>query len=159
MMNRLWIGLTVMAVAGLLLFGLLLRKRYRKMQEIRKGYQPPQMRFRYTEKEIAEECEALGQQGRTLLRQFDWLFVPMLFYVGMALAVVTRNAAQYEWMAWAMYGLAIVGCLLGMIETVLLVAEKLAAKAASVCSLLKWICFGIWVAGMFVGLFIRSTAL
>ena len=159
MMERLWIGLTVLSVAGIVMFGWLLRKRYRALQEIQKDYQPPQMRFKYTQKDVESECEALGKQGRELLKQFDWLFVPMLFYVGMALAVVTRNAAQYEWMAWAMYSLSILGCLLGMAESVLLVSEKLTAKAASVCSLLKWICFGIWVVGMFAGLFIRSTAL
>lgn len=158
-MDRLWIGLTVMAVAGIMLFGWQLRKRYRKLREIQKGYQPPQMRFRYTAQEISGEFEALGADGRKTLRQFDWLFVPLLFYVGMALSVVTRNAAQDDWMAWTMYGLTVTGCLLGMIETVLLVLEKPTAKAASVCSLLKWICFGIWVVGMFAGLFIRSTAL
>ena len=158
-MDRLWIGLTVLAVAGIVLFGFLLRKRYRAMQDIVKDYQPPQMRFKYTKKDVEEECEKLGDKGRALLRQFDWIFVPMLFYVGMALAVVTRNAAQYPWMAWAMYGLAAAGVLLGMAESVLMIAQKHAAKAASVCSLLKWICFGIWVVGMFIGLFIRSTAL
>ncbi len=158
-MDRLWIGLTVLSVAGIVLFGWILRKRYRAMQDIQKGYQPPQMRFKYTQKDVEKECEALGQHGCELLRQFDWIFVPMLFYVGMALAVVTRNAAQYVWMAWAMYGLTIAGSVLGMIESVLLVAEKAGAKAAAVCSRLKWICFGIWVVGMFVGLFIRSTAL
>ena len=158
-MDRLWIGLTVLSVLGIGLFGWLLRKRCRALQEIQKGYQPPQMRFKYTEKDVEKECDALGKQGRELLRQFDWLFVPMLFYVGMALSVVTRNAAQYEWMAWAMYGLSILGCLLGMLESVLLLGERLTAKAAAVCSLVKWICFGIWVVGMFVGLFIRSTAL
>ena len=158
-MERLWIGLTVLSVAGILLFGFLLRKRYMALQKIVKGYQPPQMRFKYSPKDIDTDCEALGEQGRTLLQQFDWLFVPMLFYAGMALAVVTHNAAQYVWLSWVMYGLAAVGVVLGMVESVLLVAETLAAKSASVCSLLKWICFGIWVVGMFASLFIRSTAL
>jgi hypothetical protein len=62
-------------------------------------------------------------------------------------------------MGWVMYGLSAAGCVLGMLESVLLVGEKLTLKAARACSLLKWICFGIWVVGMFAGLFIRSTAL
>ena len=158
-MNRLWIGLTVLSVAGILLFGWLLRKRYQALQEWKKGYQPPQMRFRYTKNELAAEYDEMGPRERLLMRQTDWLFVPMLFYAGMAMAVVTRNAAQYEWMAWIMYGLTAAGVFLGMAESVLLLGEKLLAKAAGACSLLKWICFGIWVAGMFIGLFIRSTAL
>ena len=158
-MNRLWTGLTALSVAGILLFGWLLRKRYMALQEWKKGYQPPQMRFAYDLSVMKAEWDEMGKDQHTLLRQFDWLFVPMLFYVGVALAVVTRNAAQYAWMEWLMYGLAIAGTLLGMMETVLLVAEQLAAKAARACSLMKWICFGIWVVGMFAGLFIRSAAL
>lgn len=158
-MDRLWIGLTVLAVAGLILFGLLLRRRYRALQEWKKDYQPPQMRFKYELDTISAEFDDMGQRECLLMRQFDGIFVPMLFYVGVALTVVTRNAAQYPWMAWVMYGLTAVGCLLGMAESVLLLGEKRTVKAAKVCSLLKWICFGIWVAGMFVGLFIRSSAL
>jgi len=158
-MDRLWIGLTVLAVAGLILFGLLLRRRYRALQEWKKDYQPPQMRFKYELETISAEFDDMGQRECLLMRQFDGIFVPMLFYVGMALAVVTHNAAQYPWMAWAMYGLTAFGCLLGVAESVLLLGEKTTVKAARACSLLKWICFGIWVAGMFVGLFIRSSAL
>lgn len=158
-MNRLWIGLTVLSVAGILLFGWLLRKRYQALQEWKKGYQPPQMRFRYTAQELNAEWNEMGSREHTLMRQFDFIFVPMLFYIGMALAVVTKNAALYEWMAWVMYGLSIAGCVIGMLESVLLAGEKFTAKAAGACSLIKWICFGIWVVGMFAGLFIRSTAL
>ena len=158
-MNRLWTGLTVLSVAGILLFGWILRKLYKQMQAKKEGYQPPQMRFRYRAQDLEAEWDDFSPKAHALLREFDWIFVPMLFYVCMALAVVTRNAAQYPWMAWAMYGLAGAGTLFGMAESVLLVFEKLTAKAAGACSLLKWICFGIWVVGMFVGLFIRSTAL
>jgi len=158
-MNRLWIGLTVLSVAGIALFGWLLRKRYKALQEWKKGYQPPQMRFQYALDEMNAEFDDMGDREHLLMRQFDGLFVPMLFYVGMALAVVTRNAAQYDWMGWMMYGLTAAGCVLGMLESVLLVGEKQTVKAARACSLLKWICFGIWVAGMFIGLFIRSAAL
>ena len=158
-MNRLWIGLTVLSVAGIALFGWLLRKRYKALQEWKKGYQPPQMRFQYALDEMNAEFEEMGRREHELLRQFDWIFVPMLFYVDIALAVVTRNAAQYPWMGRVMYALAALAAVLGMVESVLLAGEKLTIRAARACSLLKWICFGIWVVGMFAGLFIRSTAL
>ena len=158
-MDRLWIGLTVLSVAGILLFGWLLRKRYRALQEWKKDYQPPQMRFKYEPDAIRAEFDDMGDREHLLMRQFDGIFVLMLFYVGMALVIVTRNAAQYDWMGWIMYGLTAVGCVLGVLESLLLVLEKQAVKAAKVCSLLKWICFGIWVAGMFVGLFLRSAAM
>lgn len=159
MMDRLWIGLTVLSVAGMLLFGWLLRKRYRALQKWKKDYQPPQMRFKYEPDVISAEFDDMGEREHLLMRQFDGIFLPMLFYVGMALVIVTRNAAQYDWMGWIMYGLTAAGCVLGIAESVLLLGEKQTVKAALVCSLLKWICFGIWVVGMFVGLFIRSTAL
>ena len=158
-MNRLWTGLTILSIAGIGLFGWMLRKLLKQLQTKKEGYQPPQMRFRYTHKEVEAECQELEENGCIVLQRFDWLFVPMLFYVGMALAVVTRNIAQYPWMAWAMYGLGSLACLIGMAESVLLVGQKTFAKAASACSLAKWICFGIWVVLMFAGLFIRSTAL
>lgn len=158
-MEKLWIALTVLSVAGLALFGWLLRKRYRVLQEKHKGYQPPQMRFQYAKADMEKEFDDMDQQDHALLRQFDWLFVPMLFYVGMALMVVTKNASQYGWMTWTMNALAVIGCVLGMAESVLLLFEKQLLKAASVCSLIKWICFGIWVLGMFAGLFIRAWAL
>ena len=158
-MNHLWMGLTVLSVAGILLFGWLLRKRLKALQEWKKEFQPAQMRFKYDLDEMNAELDEMGKREHELLRQFDWIFVPMLFYVGIALAIVTRNAAQYPWMGWVMYGLSAAGCVLGMLESVLLVGEKLTLKAARACSLLKWICFGIWVVGMFAGLFIRSTAL
>lgn len=158
-MNRLWIGLAVLSAAGIVLFGLLLHRRFDALREWKKDYQPPQLRFRYTADEISAEFAQMGQREKRLLRQFNLLMAPMLFYVGMALAVVTRNAALYPWMAWAMAALAGAAVLSGLLESMLLIAQNLAAKAARACSLLKWICFGIWVAGMFIGLFIRSTAL
>lgn len=158
-MNRLWIGLTVLSVAGIMLFGWLLRKRYKALQEWKKTFQPPQMRFTYEMEQIKTEFDQMSSREHALLRQFDWLMAPMLFYVGIALTVVTRNAAQYPWMAWIMYGLSAAACVLGMLESVLLVGEKWWLRVSGACSLIKWICFGIWVAGMFAGLFIRSAKL
>ena len=74
-MDRLWIWLTVLAVAGLILFGLLLRKRYRALQEWKKDYQPPQMRFKYELDQISAEFDDMGQRERLLMRQFDGIFV------------------------------------------------------------------------------------
>jgi hypothetical protein len=94
-MNHLWMGLTVLSVAGILLFGWLLRKRLKALQEWKKEFQPAQMRFKYDLDEMNAELDEMGKREHELLRQFDWIFVPMLFYVGIALAIVTRNAAQY----------------------------------------------------------------
>ena len=158
-MNRLWMGMTVLSVAGIVLFGWLLRKRLIALQKQHRGYQPPQMRFGYDPAALTREWDGMDAQARALLVQFDWLFVPLLFYVGVAMAVVAHNTASLRWMAWAMNALAAAAVVCGMAESLLLLGEKLTVKAAKVCSLVKWICFGLWVVGMFAGLFLRSAAL
>ena len=81
-MDRLWIGLTALSVAGIVLFGWLLRKRYKALQEWKKGYQPPQMRFQYSADELTAEYDDMGDREHLLMRQFSWIFVPMLFLCG-----------------------------------------------------------------------------
>lgn len=159
MSNTMWIVVTIVAVAGAVGMGLWLKAIHRKLSGKVAGYQAPQLRFRYTEADFRAESPRLGPEGRKVLRTFDKLFVVMLIFAGLCMAVVAHNAAQQQWLRWAMYGLTAVGCAFGELETLILLAEKKGAKAASVFSLIKWICFGVWVAGMFIGLFLKSSAL
>lgn len=159
MSQTMWIIVTVVAMIGAVGMGLWLKNIHRKLSDQVQGYQAPQLRFRYTEADFRAESPKLGPEGRRVLRTFDRLFVVMLVFVGLCMAVVAHNAAQFQWLRWGMYGLTAAGCAFGALETLLLTAEKKGAKAASVCSLIKWICFGVWVACMFAGLFIQSAAL
>lgn len=159
MSNTMWIVVTVAAVLGAVGMGLWLRAIHRKLTEKVPGYQAPQLRFRYTEADFRAESPKLGPEGRKTLRTFDRLFVVMLIFAALCMAVVAHNAAQFSWLRWSMYGLTAAACLFGELETLILLSEKKGAKAASVCSFIKWIFFGLWVVCMFVGLFIKSTEL
>jgi len=150
MSNTLWLIATVIAVLGLIVFGLVLRRLYKAYRTVDGSYQPFQLRFKYAADDVPQKAQDA---------KFCYLFIPMLFYVGLAMAVVAHNAAQLAWMRYAMYGLTALGCLLGLVETLLLAQGRRCAAAASVCSLLKWACFAVWTVGMFAGLFMKGWAL
>jgi len=156
MSQNAWMITTVIAVLGVIGMYAAIRPGLKKMQSIQKGFQPLQLRFRYTEKDAAEAVQSLGEGGAKMLRTFSLLFLPMLFFAGLCLAVVAHNAAPYAWLRRVMYALAALGCCFGGVETLLLPSR---AKAAGTCSLLKWVCFGIWTLGMFAGLFIKGWSI
>ena len=137
---------TVVAVLGCGLFGWILNKLIKAYQKVDEKYQPLQLQFKYTASEVKGED-----------RRFSLLFVPMLFYAGLALAVVTHNASAVAWVRQAMYVLAAAGCFFGFVETMLLAYGR--AKAAPVCGLIKWGCFAVWTLGMFAGLVLKGWAL
>ena len=148
MSQTMWTITTVIAVLGLALFGLILKKLHKAYKEIDEKYQPLQLQFKYSAADVKDEPAD---------KRFSLLFMPMLFYVGLALAVAAHNAASYAWMRYAMYGLAAAGCFAGFAETLLLAFGR--GKAAPVCGRIKWICFAVWTLGMFLGLFLRGWAL
>lgn len=156
MSSTLWTIATITAVVGAVGMGLILKKRHKQFTAVLSGFQAWQLRFKYTEKDVTDVRPQLGKG----ITQFSLLFVLMVFFAGLCMAVVAHNAAEMRWMRHSMYGLTALGCLFGCAETLLLACEKGACvKAAPVCSLLKWVCFAVWTAGMFIGLFIRSAAL
>ena len=157
MSNTLWIIITVAAVLGAVATGWQLRRLHKPLAEKIPGYQAPQLRFRYTYEDFRKECPKLGPEGRKQLKKFDGWFVPMLFFAGLCMAVVAHNAATIRWVRYGMYGLTAAACTFGFLETLFLTAEKRGAKQASVCSLIKWGFFGVWVALMFISLFLTSA--
>lgn len=148
MSQTMWTVATILAVLGLVLFGLILKKLMKAYKEIDPKYQPLQLQFKYTSSDVKPE---------PIDRRFSLLFIPMLFYAGLALAVVAHNAANHIWMRYAMYSLTAAGCFAGFAETLLLAFGR--GKAAPVCGLIKWGCFGVWTLGMFIGLFLKGWAL
>lgn len=154
MSSTLWTIVTIAAVVGAVGMGLILKSLHKQFSAVISGFQAWQLRFKYTEKDVVEARAQLGSS----ISKFSLLFVPMLFFAGLCMAVVAHNAAEMRWLRHTMYGLTALACLFGCAETLLLTGKK-SAKAAPVCSLLKWACFAVWTAGMFIGLFIRSAAL
>ncbi len=148
MSQTMWIIATVIAVAGLILFGLIMNRLFKKQRAVDKTFEPLVLRFRYTKNDV-NPCE--------VEKRFTWLFVALLFYAGLALAVVTHNATDLRWLRHTMYTMAALGCLAGVLESLLIIRKS--AKAAPVLSLAKWALLAVWTVGMFAGLFIRGWAL
>jgi len=157
MSKPMWIIITIIAVLGAAGTGWWLSRIHKQLSGKVSGYQAPQLRFGYTQEDFRRESPKLGPEGRAVLRRFDRWFVLMLIFAGLCMAVVAHNAAKIAWIRYGMYGLTAAACAFGFLETLLLTAEKRGAKAASVCSLIKWIFFGVWVACMFISLFLTST--
>ena len=90
-------------------------------------------------------------------RSVALLMIPLLFYIALALAVTTHNAAAHAWMRCAMYALAAGGCFAAVVETLLLYAG--CGKAAPVAGWIKWALLAVWTLGMFAGLVLKGWAL
>lgn len=148
MSQAMWTAATVIAVLGVVLFGMILLKLHKQIKKQDETYQPLQLRFRYA---ASDAYDAPAD------RRFSWLFALMLFYAALAMAVVAHNAAAAAWLRHAMYAFTGLACFAGLAETLLLLARK--AKAASACGLIKWGFFALWTACMFLGLFLRGWAL
>ena len=155
MSSTLWLIVTIAAVAGAAGMGLILKNLHKPFTAAISGFQAWQLRFKYTESDVKSDWEKLGC-AQSSMKRFCLLFVPMLFFAALCMAVVAHNAAEIRWMRHTMYGLTALACAFGCAETLLLPGR---AKGAAVCSLAKWACFAVWTIGMFAGLFIRSAAL
>ena len=92
----------------------------------------------------------------------------LALFLVLVLAVVSHNLAAFRWLRWAMYGLAVLRSLLDFLENGLLLRVCTAypsrrltgtAKAASVCTMLKWAAAILWVAGMFGAALVRAYVL
>lgn len=148
MSQRMWTLVTVIAVLGAVLFGVVLHRLYKAVRKVDETFEPVQLRFRYKAEDAALTAG---------LFRFSLLFVPMLFYAGLCMAVVAHNAATTVWMRHIMYGLTAGACLCGTVETLLVAVGK--PKAAPVFGLIKWALGAVWTLGMFAGLVLRGWAL
>ena len=150
MSQTLWLIATIIAVLGLCVFGMILIRLYKAYKAADPQYEPFQLRFRYAACDVPE---------RPADARFSYLFIPMLFYVGLAMAVVTHNAAAIRWMRYAMYGLTALAGAAALPETLLLARGRRCARAAGVCGVIKWACFALWTLGMFAGLVMKGWAM
>jgi len=155
--NTLWILLTIIGVLGAAVIGLGLKKLQGMIRTKDETFQHPLLSFRYSAHDVHTLVEKLDELGiGKLFDRFSWMMLGMMAEVLIVLMVVTHNAIGVAWMAQAMYGLSGVIWLVGSAEALLV---RKAPAAASVSSLIKWGAFALWTLGMFIGLFIRSTAL
>ena len=155
MSSTAWTVITAVSVLGIAAMYVLLRKPVKALAALCKGYQPPQLRFGWKKEDA---FAGLEDEGMRIVKRFGLLYLPMLVFVSLALAVVALNAAQILWMRHAMYAFAAGGCLLGAAETLMLSASR-GLRAASVIARIKWALLAVWTLGMFAGLVMKGWAL
>ena len=132
------------------------------------GFQSLDMRFHYGSDQAFACLDGVGSAGRPLLRGFwliDFAFIACFLMVMLA---ITRNTAQIAAVRYGMYAAAMLCALLDAVENAMLLRvcaaypEKrlcgLAAVAGYVTSA-KWITLGVWLLGLFAGLFASAFEL
>lgn len=172
MSSTAWLILTIVGALGsaACLYGIYGDKKrgYLALKAVDSQFEMPDMRFRYTPEELFACLEKLGTEGRQRLRRLWGLDSALALFLVLVLAVVSHNLAAFRWLRWAMYGLAVLRSLLDFLENGLLLRVCTAypsrrltgtAKAASVCTMLKWAAAVLWVAGMFGAALVRAYVL
>ena len=84
MSQRMWTLVTIISVLGAALFGIILSRLYKAIRKADETFEPVQLRFGYKPEDAAPTVGNF---------RFSLLFVPMLFYAGLCMAVVAHNAA------------------------------------------------------------------
>ena len=126
------------------------------------------MQLRYDAGKLFSTLDAVGEEGKRLMLRF-W-FVDLALICGMfaMMATVTNNVAKIGWIAAVMLWSNIVRAVADFAEDLLLItaaagypAKKRAipANIAGVITMIKWAAAVLWVAGMFLSLFIRGWAM
>lgn len=172
MSSTAWLILTIVGALGsaACLYGIYGDKKrgYPALKAVDSQFEMPDMRFHYTPEELFACLEKLGTGGRQHLHRLWGLDSALALFLVLVLAVVSHNLAAFRWLRWAMYGLAVLCSLLDLLENGLLLRVCTAypsrrltgtAKAASVCTMLKWAAAILWVTGMFGAALVRAYVL
>lgn len=172
MSSTAWLILTIVGAVGsaACLYGFYGdRKRgYPALKALDSQFELPDMRRSYPPEELFDCFEKVGPEGQKLLCRLWRLDSVFALFLALVLAVVSHNLAAFRWLRWAMYGLAVLRSLLDFLENGLLLRVCTAypsrrltgtAKAASVCTMLKWAAAVLWVAGMFGAALVRAYVL
>ena len=154
--QTLWIILTAVGIAGAVVIGLGLKKLNSRIKEVNEKFVSPLLRFRYTANDAIACADTLQKAGiGKLYDRFSLMMLAMMAEVLILLMAATHNITELVWLQYGMFAMSGLIWLTGTAEAALI---KKAPAVSSVLSLIKWGAFAVWTLGMFVGLFIRSTA-
>lgn len=153
--NSIWILMTIVGVACTLFCSFNLRSSYQALRAALPDFIVPQLSFRYSPAQVQSQVESMDKTFLQTLRQFSKHMSDTLVGVWMLLMVVSRNCTTLQWLMLGMMGAATLAFLFGVLETMFV--RRAHFRLARACSVLKWGLFALWTAGMFAGLFIRST--
>ena len=118
----------------------------------------PNTRFKYDETILGEAFQKAGKA----LGGYLWLSLLLEALLCPALAAVAHNTAGIRPIRLAMYVLALVRTVLGLLETLCLMRlqKKSGPRLTRFSSLLafgKWSAFSLWVLGMFICLLVSGA--
>lgn len=139
-----------------------------RLNGLTEGFAMPDLQLRYDAGKLFSTLDAVGEEGKRLMLRF-W-FVDLALICGMfaMMATVTNNVAKIGWIATVMLWSNIVRAAADFAEDLLLItaaagypAKKRAipANMAGIITMIKWAAAVLWVAGMFLSLFIRGWAM
>ncbi|NLO84437.1 MAG: hypothetical protein GX096_03275 [Clostridiales bacterium] len=136
------------------------------LKAIDPDFQWPDMSMSYTPDKLFTTFDGIGKEGQKKLKRL-WLidFAFIICLLG-AMAYITNKNVLIDVIRYVMYGAATARAVLDAAENMLLMAVSDAypktkrtrmAKISSIVTLGKWVMMGIWIAGLFVQLGIRSV--
>ncbi|MEG1677539.1 MAG: hypothetical protein RR379_07685 [Clostridia bacterium] len=164
MSATLWTLLTVVGAVGAAccLYGMLVYQGGEKrLRALDPQFQSLDMRFHYSAEQALACMDGVGGEGRKLLRRYWLIDFALIVFLGMVMLAITHNTASIALVRYAMYALVMLRALLDLVENALLLmvlngdASKRRMGLAGVSGYVtsaKWVCMGLWVAALFVGL-------
>lgn len=136
------------------------------LKAIDPDFQWPDMSMSYTPDKLFTTLDGIGEEGQRKLKRL-WL-IDLAFIVCLlgTMLYITNKNVLVDVIRYMMYGAAIMRAVLDAAENLLLMAVSDAypktkrtrmAKISSIVTSAKWVMMGIWIAGLFVQLGIRSV--
>jgi len=136
-----------------------------RLNGLHSGFTIPDLQFRYGSEKLYETLDAVGEEGKRLMIRFWILDLPLIASMFAMMAAVTNNIATIGWIATVMLWSNIVRSVADLLEDLLLLAataaypakkRPLIANAAGMVTAVKWVAAILWVAGMFLTLFLKG---
>lgn len=139
-----------------------------RLNGLQPGFQMPDLQFRYRARKLFETLEAVGDEGKRLMIRFWIVDLPLIASMFAMMAAVANNIATIRWIAVLMLWSNIVRSGADLLEDLLLMAatafypakkRPFLADAAGALTAIKWMAAVMWVAGMFLNLFLRGWSM
>lgn len=135
---------------------------------LQQGFTMPDLRFHYKAEGLYATLDAVGDEGKRLMLRFWYIDLALICGMFAMMAAVANNIATIPWIAAVMLWANILRAAADALEDVLLLiacagypAKKrgIPANAAGVVTAVKWIAAIVWVACMFLSLFLRGWSM
>ena len=139
-----------------------------RLNGLQQGFQMPDLQFRYRARKLYETLEAVGDEGKRLMIRFWIVNLPLIASMFAMMAAVANNIATIRWIAVLMLWSNIIRSGADLLEDLLLMAatahypakkRPFLVDAAGVLTAVKWMATVLWVAGMFLNLFLRGWSM